>query len=250
MSTAQLLRAWADDLYLHGSALARWITDYIDLEESLAVGSMAQEDVAHAARLLELCDVDPQTRDGLIYTRPAEEWTPSLLTSWAPLTWPETVARAFMVGTAFACLVDELVAGGQGPVGKTARVMAAEQRLHVRHWSRWVGILASNPATLAAFEDALGEATQRAGDMFGELASPIIPDGEADLPKLDVEPLHQRWRERVDEGLASVEAPCASLPERPRPRRAGGDLASLRRTVERLRSVRNGHPDFLYEIHS
>ena len=58
-----LLRRWADDLFLHGHDLTRWITDYVDIEESMAVGSMSQEELAHGATLLEFAGDDPDHQE-------------------------------------------------------------------------------------------------------------------------------------------------------------------------------------------
>ena len=49
---SSLVLAWCDDLSLQSHQLSKWITDYFDLEESLAVGSIAQELLAHSAALM------------------------------------------------------------------------------------------------------------------------------------------------------------------------------------------------------
>ena len=40
MNASGMVLAFADDLFLHGHHLPRWVTDYVDIEESLAVGSI------------------------------------------------------------------------------------------------------------------------------------------------------------------------------------------------------------------
>ena len=74
-----LLPRFADDLFLHGHDLTGWITDYVDIEESMAIGSMAQEELAHAATLLEFAGDDPVQRDWRLFVRPVDAWAPAAL---------------------------------------------------------------------------------------------------------------------------------------------------------------------------
>ena len=83
-----LVESWAEDLFLHGHDLARWITDYVDLEESLAVGSMSQEDLAHAATLWAGLGHDSEWRDEKVYRSDPSSWRPSRLCTSRLLEWP------------------------------------------------------------------------------------------------------------------------------------------------------------------
>src|SRR5581483_9756459 len=165
MTACATALAWSDDLYLHGHHLSRWVVDYVDIEESLAVGSIAQEDLAHAAALHELAGVDIDGRDWRIYYRPVERWWPSRLLAAPSDDWPTTVARAFLFSVAAGLMVEQLQRSALPAVRDTAAVMAAEQRLHVMHWERWVDIFARDVQTRGRFVSSL-RATARSAPPF------------------------------------------------------------------------------------
>ncbi|MER7400522.1 hypothetical protein ABT381_33985, partial [Streptomyces sp. NPDC000151] len=80
---AVLWPALADDLFLHAHRLAERTVDYTELEEALAVGSIAQEDLAHARTLLGLLGYDEAAADAHFFDRPAALWQPTALTASA-----------------------------------------------------------------------------------------------------------------------------------------------------------------------
>lgn len=248
-----LLMAWAEDLYLHGSQLARWTTDYVDIEESLAVGSMAQEDIAHAGAFLRLRAFDAEMRHAFFYERGTEQWAPSSLMDWDPpgaVPWPRTVVRGYL----FSHAVDELAAKlsecGHSGVAETARVIRAEQRLHLSHWTRWVRILSRDSETSEEFREHVAAAGKRIHDLWG--APPEITERKVAALQfeLDLDDLHARWGKRVQGTLASLGVEEFPVPACPTPRRSRGDSAFLRPTLERLQFLRRDNPEFHYEVYS
>lgn len=241
MSGGAVLLAWADDLTVHGSRLARWITDYVDLEESLAAGSIAQQELAHAATLLELCGLDPKQRDALIFERGPASWSPSQLTVGEDDDWPASVAESFLLTHGVLALLDEL------GTGETVQVMRAEQRLHATHWERWVALLAAGDLR-DGFLPVLEAAVVRAGDLFGEPAAAFNPPA-APQPRIDLDAAHVRWAEALAGRLADLGLPPLQLPPSPQPRQRGDVSSVLVDLVATMRSVRTANPDFTYAVY-
>jgi 1,2-phenylacetyl-CoA epoxidase catalytic subunit len=146
--------ALADTLFVHGHQLSRWVVDYVDLEESLTAGSLAQDDLAHAVTLWELAGFDCEARDQLVYARPAAQWTASAVATWPTTTFADVVARGLAIAR-------YAVASLERDDSEAATTMAAEQRLHIEHWERWSDILNSDAMLSAAFDAAIAEAERR-----------------------------------------------------------------------------------------
>lgn len=237
------LSIWADDLFLHGTGLTRWITDYVDLEESMAVGSMSQEELAHAAALMGLDGNSPSDRDRRIYERPVEEWAPSSLVVQPAETWPEVVTRGFLFTEATLTLIERLQQSEEQPVSRTSTVIRAEQDLHARHWHRWVPILARDRKTADEFEVALEARADLTADLFGDPSA-----GEpTDLPLDDI---HGQWVDRVHAALLALGVDEIPLPEEREPRKNADQSSPLAGTLQRVRAVRDSYPDRRYEVYS
>ncbi len=235
-----LVESWAEDLFLHGHDLARWITDYVDLEESLAVGSMSQEDLAHAAALWSGLDHDPEWRDQKVYRSDPTTWCPSRLCASRLREWPDTVVRGLLVAEGALTLLEHLCEQTE-PLRHVAEVLAAEQRLHAHHWQRWVRLLSRDPATREEFTKVLADTCAVAGDLFGAQPGPTEVDGERR------EGLHATWSARVRSVLTASGVEPPQLP--PRSARAFvDDHSPLIAILEGARGVRTAHPDWNYEV--
>jgi 1,2-phenylacetyl-CoA epoxidase catalytic subunit len=234
---ARALLPWTDDLFLHGHQLTPWITDYVDLEESLAVGSVAQEELAHANALIEQAAGGVEERDWRIFVREAEAWFPSSLVIWGAADWPATVARGFLFAHASLVLMAWIGENGNDRLKATAQVIAAEQQLHARHWTRWVSILADEPATAPLLTRALDE--------LGELASDLYGLEEAD----GIGDLYPVWTEAVTEALVGLGLSAPRLPERVTPRAPGGGIVGLSEILAGLRQLRTQHPERVYRVY-
>lgn len=238
-----VLGRWADDLFLHGHDLVRWITDYVDLEESLAVGSMAQEELSHAAALLMSIGIDAVERDQRLFVRPLPDWAPPRLLLRPATTWPDTVARSLLFSEATATLIGQLRQRGDDALAATASVVGAEQALHVRHWHRWVRILVRDRRT---DDELLAALHARAGEC-DDLFAPA-PGEEGDDTFTGV--LVEDWGKRVLAALIALGAGDVDLPDpaaQRTPLPAGSEVAVL---LERVRSIRVEHPDRRYEIYA
>lgn len=236
-----ILSCWADDLFLFGHQAARWITDYVDLEESMAMGSIAQEALAHAATIWQYLGVSDTNRDWLIYERPVERWNNAPISVWSEnrndFLW--TVCRGYLSTSAFSAVLDTLVDGGDPGFAQTRVVMEAEQHLHVAHFERWMALTAKDPTARNGLEAALSTLMPQAIELFG------IPEhvdlASSDGPTVDLWDISQAWAEAIRSELGghSVDVPVIS----PTPQIRSNDRVGLTAILESLRSVRSVEGD-------
>lgn len=268
----RLVTAWADDLFLHGVHLARWIVDYVDLEESLAVGTLAQEQVAHARELLTAGGLDAGAADRRLFDRPVDEWAPSRLAADPIETWPQVIAVGLLLSHATLAMLaeadldtdptaeadDEEVAplavsaktaktgdGSAEAAEIAARIagIVAEQRLHLLHWQRWITLLAGSPATRDAFVDTLHWAGQLAGDLLGDLPDPT---SSIDAERTWLIPARERFRTDLADSLASATLTPWSF-DVSAPRQSGQHAELIQPVLTDQLAVRPRYPDPVLE---
>jgi 1,2-phenylacetyl-CoA epoxidase PaaB subunit len=225
---ADLWPALADDLFVLGNRLGERIVDYIDLEESLAVGSIGQEALAHAETILALCGFDQAAADARFFEREQTGWQVSRVIG--RLTdWPSTVACGLVIAAAVTVLAEH-TAG----TGSAITAIHDEQLVHLDHWRRWARALAAWPETRAEFARAYAEVTECAGDMFGALPQKVPTDAPP-VPSALAATLHARLAALVgDSG-----GPGSRLPDLPVARTAGSGGSVLADCLARGRTVRD-----------
>lgn len=226
MTTDPLL-AWAQDHFLHGHLLAYWITDYIDLEESLAVGSIAQEELAHAALLLELAGYDAAGRDQIVYSWDPALWSPAELVTRQLDDWPSTVLRGLLMSTAAAARTGWMTRAAPAARRDAAGVLRAEQRLHITHWERWAFRLSRDPRT--------GNEIRAASAALLPLAADLL-DGAGDDEQA-ARQVHRAWARDAADVLGRVGLPADLLAVAPRPRRRYAGLDAILSSVRELRTT-------------
>jgi 1,2-phenylacetyl-CoA epoxidase catalytic subunit len=233
---APLVLAWCDDLFLQGHVFSAWITDYVDLEESLTMGSIAQDLLAHAAALMGTCGVSAEERDWRIYERPAEAWFPSRVSLAPDGDWAATVARGFVLNRATLVFRRFADLPERPRIQELAQLIWAEQDLHARHWERWVRILGSHPELSVGFRAALDRALSDADDLFG--VQPGVDHPDEILTGASPLEMHAHW---VRDSAAALEA-CgvrgSSLPPAPVARKPGQTSEALLGILAEVRSWR------------
>lgn len=231
----QMFLRYAEDQFLHGHLLSSWIVDYIDLEVSLAVGSIAQEELAHAALLLELAGEDADGRDRFIYERPLAEWWPSRLVVASERDWPATVLRGLLIASAGMLLSRELGDDGTPRVREAAATMRAEQELHVTHWTAWVRLLSGDTRTRDEFIKRGTDVLPLAQDLFG--AAPGMPAA----PVRDR--IHESFVAQLHPVLDAAGLDATLLGAQPAARIAGREQPELGKTLGTVRALRGGPDD-------
>lgn len=238
-----------DDLFLHAHRLAGRTVDYTELEEALAVGSIAQEDLAHARALLGLLGYDEAAADAHFFDRPAQLWQPSALTASDHDGRAWSIARGLIVAAGVIALVGSACdALDDAPADRATRTaleaIADEQRLHLGHWAaratQYAGRARSGePAAV------LATAVRAADDLFGAPAlratAPERPTGGGVLPAIPAAAVAERFHSVLrGAGLPSAFVP--RLPEQPSGRATGDAFPGLRDILGELRTVRARYP--------
>ncbi|MFF7888917.1 Phenylacetic acid catabolic protein [Streptomyces sp. NPDC020794] len=209
--------ALADDLFVLGNRLGQRIVDYIDLEESLAVGSIGQEALAHAETVLSLHGFDAAAADAHFFERPQEQWQVSRVIGRLG-EWPSTVVCGLVISAAVSMLAEE-----RADDEPAIAAIRDEQLVHLDHWRRWARALAAWPETREEFTQAYADVTHCAGDLFGVGPHDAVTDA-----------LHARLMARVgDSG-----GPGSRLPHLPVPRAAAMGGSVLADCLARGRLVR------------
>src|SRR5438309_11401137 len=93
-----LILAWADDEYVIGQQLVTLTGMYSpDLEEAVAIGSIAQDHMGHALKLYRMLCADEPGVNRLIYERRAGEYRSChLVEAWRPDDWAFIVVRQLL----------------------------------------------------------------------------------------------------------------------------------------------------------
>lgn len=213
--------AWCDDLFVQGHQLSAWIVDYVDLEQSLAVGSIAQELLAHSAALMGICGLSAEQRDDRVFRRDASQWCPSRMAGLPAQDWPACVARGFLLNRAMLRLRDRIDLPGSSRVQQLTEVINSEQNLHSLHWLHWVRILSSDPELRPEFEAAMTAAVGEAADVF---APPPGANADELVPDESLVAGHEEFVQDVDTIMRENGLEVPKIVSTPRPRECGGTL--------------------------
>lgn len=226
VALGELLRSIADDEFVIGFGDSEWTGIAPLLEEDVAMSSLAQDELGHAAALYgllgELTGSDP---DALAYDRQPADYRHCRLLDHARGDWAMTIARRFLYDTADAIRLEALVGGAWDPLADLTAKLIREERYHQMHATVWLDRLArggdvARSRLLAALQ-ALGP---DAATVFsplpdegaliaaGILAAPMteLEDGwrtaiEPTLTRLGLPmppPMHEPARGRLDHGAA------------------------------------------------
>ncbi len=216
-ATAELLFALADDDFVLGFADSEWTGIAPHLEEDVAMSSLAQDEIGHAAAyyglLAALTAGDP---DQIAYDRPAEAFRHARLVDHGRGDWARTMARRWLYDTANAVRLEALAGSSCGPLADLVLKVRREETYHLLHGEAWLERLAR----------AGGESRRRLIDAL-ELVGPDAPSVLAPLPSesalvgAGIQPvagaeLRKRWSGRIDPvldrlGLALPAAAAAAL---------------------------------------
>ncbi len=140
---AGLLLALADDEFVLGFIDSEWTGIAPVLEEDVAMSSIAQDEIGHAAvyygLLSELTGTDP---DSLAYDREPPKYRHAKLMDHGRSDWALTIARRFLYETADRVRLDFLVKSSWAPLTGMTEKIRREETYHRRHMDDWMRRLA------------------------------------------------------------------------------------------------------------
>ena len=217
---AGLLLAMADDEFVIGFSDSEWTGIAPLLEEDVAMSSLAQDELGHAAALYgllaELTDTDPDT---LAYDREPDAYRHCRLLDHGRGDWAMTIARRYLYDTADGIRLEALVDGSWAPLAELTGKLIREERYHRMHASAWLDRLAR---TDGEARDRLLAALATLGPDAATVFTPL-PDepalleaGIVSAPSFDLE---QRWRIAIEPTFRRLHLPMpppARDPERGR----------------------------------
>jgi ring-1,2-phenylacetyl-CoA epoxidase subunit PaaC len=193
-----LLRSMADDEFVVGFTDSEWTGIAPLLEEDIAMSSLSQDELGHAAALYgllaELTDGDA---DGLAYDREPADYRHARLLDHGRGDWALTMARRYLYETADAVRLEALVGGRWSPLADLVAKIVREERYHLMHVEAWLDRLANGGAdTYGRLTAALAELGPDAGTVFTPLPDEpaLIDAGVLAAPMRDLE---DRWRAAI-----------------------------------------------------
>jgi ring-1,2-phenylacetyl-CoA epoxidase subunit PaaC len=226
---AALLLTVADDELVIGYWDSEWTGIAPMLEEDVAMSSVSQDEIGHAAALYamlgELTGRDP---DDLAYAREPDAFRHAALLDHPRTDWAFTIARRYLYETADAARLEALAASSHEPLAQLAAKMRREERYHLMHVDAWLRRLAA----------ADGEGRERLVQALAQLGPDALtvlgdPEDEAILLAAGILPepmaaVRGRWLERIAGPLGELGLPVPSGEPRADGRHShGADFAWL-----------------------
>jgi len=215
-----LLGTMADDEFVIGFSDSEWTGIAPLLEEDVAMSSLAQDELGHAAALYGLlADLTGSDADALAYDREPAAYRHARLLDHGRGDWAMTIARRYLYETADAVRLEALVDGSWAPLADLCRKLVREERYHLMHVGSWFGRLADTPGEPRdRLEAALAILAPDAGTVFTPL------DGEAALIDAGIlaasmSELETSWRSVIEPTFARHRLaipPRTEAPERGR----------------------------------
>lgn len=140
-----LLLSMADDEFVIGFSDSEWTGIAPLLEEDVAMSSLSQDELGHAAALYgllgELTGTDP---DAIAYDRAPDAYRHARLLDHGRGDWAMTIARRYLYETADAVRLAALVGGSWRPLADLVAKLQREERYHQMHIGSWFERLADS----------------------------------------------------------------------------------------------------------
>ncbi|HEV8404155.1 MAG TPA: 1,2-phenylacetyl-CoA epoxidase subunit PaaC [Candidatus Limnocylindrales bacterium] len=217
---AELLRSMADDEFVIGFSDSEWTGIAPLLEEDVAMSSLAQDELGHAAALYGLlAELTGTDADALAFDRQPADYRHCRLLDHGRGDWAMTIARRFLYDSADVIRLEALADGSWAPLTELVGKLLREERYHRMHAGAWLDRLARTA----------GEARDRLLAAFDELAldaatvfTPLPEEPallEARILAAPMADLEQGWRTAIGPILARLDLPMpppAHDPERGR----------------------------------
>ena len=204
-SLAELLLALADDDFVLGFADSEWTGVAPHLEEDVAMSSLAQDELAHAAAWYGLlAQLTGGDADRVAYDRPSTAVRHSRLVDHGRGDWARTMTRRWLYDTANAVRIEGLASSTCRPLADIAVKVRREEAYHLAHGQAWVERLAqAGGESRRRLDDALALVGPDAPSVLAPLESEAALQAAGILPTGSAE-LLERWTARVEPVLGRI----------------------------------------------
>lgn len=204
-----LLRTMADDEFVIGFSDSEWTGIAPILEEDVAMSSLAQDELGHAAALYGLLgDLTGADPDAIAYDREPDAYRHARLLDHGRGDWAMTIARRYLYESADEVRLAALAAGSWAPLAGLVGKIRREERYHRMHVDAWFERLArSNGEPRDRLVAALRVLAPDAGTVFTPLddEAALISTGILGAPMRELE---ARWRAEMDPVLVGLRLPA------------------------------------------
>ena len=206
----ELLLGMADDEFVIGFSDSEWTGIAPMLEEDVAMSSLSQDELGHAAALYALLGgVTGQDPDTIAYDREPGAYRHARLLDQGRGDWAMTIARRYLYETADSVRLEALADTSWQPLADLVGKLRREERYHLMHVGAWLERLASNDGEA---RDRLVTALETLGPHAGTVFTPLESEGplvEAGVLARPMAELEKDWRTRVTDTFEPLGLPLA-----------------------------------------
>jgi ring-1,2-phenylacetyl-CoA epoxidase subunit PaaC len=220
LELAGLIASMADDEFVIGFSDSEWTGIAPLLEEDVAMSSIAQDELGHAAALYGLLGgLTGSDPDALAYDREPEEYRHCRLLDHGRGDWAMTIARRFLYDSSDAVRLEALADGEWLPLAELVGKLMREERYHRIHVGTWLERLARSAGEpRERLVAALAELGPDAATVFTPLDGEVrlVDAGILAAPMTE---LADRWRTSIAPTFTALDLPMpppATDPDRGR----------------------------------
>ncbi|HEV8281396.1 MAG TPA: 1,2-phenylacetyl-CoA epoxidase subunit PaaC [Candidatus Limnocylindrales bacterium] len=211
-----LLLSMADDEFVIGFSDSEWTGIAPLLEEDVAMSSLSQDELGHAAALYGLlADLAGTDADAIAYDREPAEYRHARLLDHGRGDWAMTIARRYLYETADAMRLEALADGTWAPLAELVGKLQREERYHRMHIESWFERLAGADGEP---RDRLVDALETLGPDTGTVFTPL-PDEpaliDAGILARPMAELERDWRVRLTPTFTRFDLPIPPPTRKP-----------------------------------
>ena len=204
----ELLLSMADDEFVIGFSDSEWTGIAPLLEEDLAMSSLAQDELGHAAALYDLlATITGGERDSIAYDREPADYRHARLLDHGRGDWAMAIARRYLYETADAVRLAALVDGSWAPLADLVGKIRREERYHLMHIGTWVDRLARADGEP---RDRLVSALSTLGPDAATVFTPLPDEAallEAGIMTRAIADQERDWRTDLEPTLLALDLP-------------------------------------------
>jgi ring-1,2-phenylacetyl-CoA epoxidase subunit PaaC len=206
----ELLLTMADDEFVIGFIDSEWTGIAPMLEEDVAMSSLSQDELGHAAALYGLLGgISGQDPDAIAYDREPDAYRHARLLDHGRGDWAMTIARRYLYETADAVRLDALADSKWPPLAELVGKIRREERYHLMHIGAWLERLATDDGE---GRDRLTAALETLGPHAGTVFTPLESEGalvDGGVLARSMAELEREWRARVSATFEPLGLPLA-----------------------------------------